>query len=530
MLSTVQSPRTRLILATSGVVPSDHGIEERVYELKGSIISYVSGKLGSLPQNILSIEQYENTDGSISIETLNIPGGNIWAIRFSEPDDETVGRSWSVELTLGRIGDEILMGSRLNCYSKNYDFGFDHSVPRVLRSITDHYGYKDYGIRLTSSVIEIKNEDDALFLFDLIKNKKRWRNVVVVAADDSFNTIANVENMAHKLSGVAHVARIIPDASYHLSSIIGKEYSVFDKGIRIYRPKFSEEDEVTRHPLIIKRILEKAPQGFIRSYEGDIRRDCFRATIDRENLATSVPSFADIRAAASKSRLVNLNVTDATDADILQAEINARVAAESQADASLSLAMQEEELRIKMEAERDSYRAQLYSMRARSEALEIKIAQLGGALEVGSRPTNYIEISEWVESNFPGKLVLHARARKALKSAVYENIDVVCDTLKLLAEDYREVCLGRMRREEFDAILNSNHLVMTGSISEERASEYGHEYFVTRNGRRSFLHGHIEKGNSRDERYCLRIYFLWDSLEEIIVIGWLPSHLKNRLT
>jgi len=44
------------------------------------------------------------------------------------------------------------------------------------------------------------------------------------------------------------------------------------------------------------------------------------------------------------------------------------------------------------------------------------------------------------------------------------------------------------------------------------------------------LNLHLRKGTTKDDRYCLAIYFFWDDEKRRVVVGWLPSHLDNRLT
>jgi hypothetical protein len=38
---------------------------------------------------------------------------------------------------------------------------------------------------------------------------------------------------------------------------------------------------------------------------------------------------------------------------------------------------------------------------------------------------------------------------------------------------------------------------------------------------------HVKKGNSREARNCLRIYFFWDEEREQVVVGHLPAHLTT---
>ena len=70
-------------------------------------------------------------------------------------------------------------------------------------------------------------------------------------------------------------------------------------------------------------------------------------------------------------------------------------------------------------------------------------------------------------------------------------------------------------------------------VSKERAGEQGDDYFVkypTSSNRNCFLEWHLRKGSNKDTRYCLGIYFFWDDDTQQIVVGWLPSHLDNRMT
>jgi len=44
------------------------------------------------------------------------------------------------------------------------------------------------------------------------------------------------------------------------------------------------------------------------------------------------------------------------------------------------------------------------------------------------------------------------------------------------------------------------------------------------------LECHLKKESDREQRFCLRVYFFWDSDSKKVLIGWLPSHLDTRGT
>lgn len=88
-------------------------------------------------------------------------------------------------------------------------------------------------------------------------------------------------------------------------------------------------------------------------------------------------------------------------------------------------------------------------------------------------------------------------------------------------------------KNAYDAGTKRLGLRHDGSITQERAGHEGDEYYVRYpigTQTRHFLELHLRKGSSKDERYCLAIYFFWDDDTQQVVVGWLPSHLDNRRT
>jgi hypothetical protein len=108
-----------------------------------------------------------------------------------------------------------------------------------------------------------------------------------------------------------------------------------------------------------------------------------------------------------------------------------------------------------------------------------------------------------------------------------------------IKQDNFEMWAARLSEPDSTIAGRSWHLELTTGkissgyrfgISGSRAGEQGDEYFVPYRGRKRFLEWHLKKGNSRDPRRDLRIYFFWDEEDEEIVLGYLTGHLDNRLT
>ncbi len=55
-----------------------------------------------------------------------------------------------------------------------------------------------------------------------------------------------------------------------------------------------------------------------------------------------------------------------------------------------------------------------------------------------------------------------------------------------------------------------------------RAGEFPSDYFVTYLGRKTEIDMHLKGSNSRDPRYCFRIYFFWSNENKRAVVVDLP--------
>jgi hypothetical protein len=138
-------------------------------------------------------------------------------------------------------------------------------------------------------------------------------------------------------------------------------------------------------------------------------------------------------------------------------------------------------------------------------------------------------LADWCAQH-EDQIVVLPRARNGAKKSKYENPQLMCDALEVLAGPYREFRQGRMTREGFENAIAPYGLHLEGSVAPSVAGEQGDTYFVQWEGRRKFLDYHLLKGSGRDERFCFRVYFFWDAASQRAVVGSMPAHLNNSLT
>jgi hypothetical protein len=53
---------------------------------------------------------------------------------------------------------------------------------------------------------------------------------------------------------------------------------------------------------------------------------------------------------------------------------------------------------------------------------------------------------------------------------------------------------------------------------------------VSYGGRKRLLKKHLKGSNVRDPRFGFRLYYFWDHEDEQVIVGWLPTHLTNRMS
>ncbi len=354
----------------------------------------------NVPADIFDLQSFDHENGLLSTERLKTTGLNIWVGKLTEPDLTVPGRSWSLEVTISEHSKEVHFGSRLSCFSRHLDFDFEPAVPRLYKELAASGILYGDGVRLVRTPIDIQTDDDVEWLVALINNKRRWRNIIALASDDRGICAINPNILSDRVCAVGHVVTIFPYAAFRLSDTIGKFHSVFDQGIRIYRPTIQVDvDKRSTHPLFIKSQLERLD---LKRLQISITLDAFRASVERNVLKQTVPTFVQIRSANATFRLIQAQESGSTIKVQLQAAITAKVAAEAQATEALALAVQEENARMAAEDERNQEKARSIAMYARVQSLEEQLKAAAIQETEQDQPTTYEEIPFWGRIKFSG--------------------------------------------------------------------------------------------------------------------------------
>lgn len=152
-----------------------------------------------------------------------------------------------------------------------------------------------------------------------------------------------------------------------------------------------------------------------------------------------------------------------------------------------------------------------------------------------ARPRKTEEVPDWVDKYFADKLIFHDRARAEIKDTLTKdiNMDLLCNAIEYLANEYRDQLIGKINEDERNKACSEryNRLFEVGPSGEANIKNFGTDYKVKyKIGFKGKLIEvpldlHLKVGN--DKLHLIRIYFYYDNENKLIVVGSLPKHLKT---
>ena len=446
----------------------------------------------------------------------------FWAMRLDRLDAETPGRIWRTEASIGHNVDSAAVGVRLTVIDTAKSVKIPTSVPRVVCDLIESPGIVEYDFRLTASSNDVLSQEETEALVQLLVDRRRNRPVVVVSATSGASN-EELEEMASRLAGLGHVFRIHDQAMEWLKARLGNEFSVPQRGLRTFNPKFDPElDEFSAHPPATLEWITRRFGG-LRNFVWMLVDRFARMTVASQSADTAMPSVDQVRALAVEDRLATLaRQGQRSEREKLLEEQNAllekSVKEKTQEYDYAALCVRD------AEEERDRFRAQLAAIHQRVVVLEGKLGDIGVEVDI---PDDFEHLNNWVLENFPGRIQILPRAFRAAKKSTYEDKPLVYQCLAKLGREYVDA-----RREglPIDGIFEPLGVQLERTGSRSHLAQWEEEYFFTHHKQSEFLEWHIKKGSGHNEITTLRIYFFYDEEDGMVIVGHLTGHLTNAMT
>lgn len=487
---------------------------------------------GMIPLSAYEGIAFEHDQAGLRISASANGDGTLWAFRSEHLGQEpTQARTWVTEAVVTELDKADAFGVRNSCSTIGHD-SVPTSSPRFLSAFVKHLSLTDGPIPVIGRPHDEVNDVEtfASFLTALFSKARKLPMVVTSRTVGAAGAACgpDLNELARKTQGLAHIYVLSAAASFWLTDACGKAGGVFNGAIRVYYPGYNLDSDRNTHPLYLaQRIVEwesgigSGPAAFVQY----LSRLLHLHSVSVPEVVDQLPSYFAIR----RNLLDTPNKSVADEMEILRVEV---LEATRHADDWRAVATDRDDEARARKDENLVLRAQVATL-----THEVKRLRAASRDAPAATPKSYYEISEWVAANFADKLFLHSRAARNLKSATFERVELVCAALRLLAEAYWPL---KMATDDTRAELarawehGMRELGIDYSptgMAESRMGEFRDAYTIDYQlgqSSRQVMGPHLRYGSNKDNRYCMRVYFLWDDERDLIVIGHLPSHLDTR--
>ena len=492
-----------------------------------------------LPEAAWQRHSFELSDvGAQRTAAIALKEPRYWAARLDDADKNVPLRTWVTEIGVGvDANGDVLFGSRLTCTTRGTDEPFDRSIPRFVRAVLGSGEAELDGRQIRPTAQFVKDAQEVSELVSLLELPGRLGDVVVFSlpegSDSAADALGSPNAVQLAVQGVAHVYVISGSASFLLTDAVGKPLSVFRQAVRIYRPGFrSWVDEPSAHPLILPARAETGGTERSQVLERWIVNQTLASSVHRPHREERLPAFNTVRQLSAQLERTTLKDAGGSDTELL------RLFEEDNEQLRIELKEQREQydgLLASADAEReavsqaaDTAKAQALERLNRIRVLEQRLAQLSKAEATAPPPTSLDGFDEWCTENLVGTVELAGRAYQGVRKSEYHDPQFIYQALLLLRDFYVPMRLesSPVRRAAYQKQLGE--LGLEESATGEGTKYAADLYSVQYGGRRRPLDRHLKRSDSRDRRFGFRLYFFWDEESQIVVVGWLPSHLDNR--
>jgi hypothetical protein len=447
----------------------------------------------------------------------------LWALRVDRPDTNVAQRTWTTEAAIGYASgsNDVLFSLRLLVSTPEFHLPIEPAVPGLVRQIVKTCGLQQDGqiVSGTPWNITSKNEADSL-AEALLSPTRSMPYLVCSTSEGEASPRIDARQLAKAALGIAKVVVVPASLTWVLTQNFGRPLSVYNGAVRAYLPEFSYDSNPYAHRLIFIDSADDERQRH--SARSILRWLAANESLRRLKLGADVLAFSAVRDASldiERNRLRQAGSADTEQLQTAQAQIDA-LKDDLRRSTETQQWLSDEHKSIEEHAQ--SLEQQLRSARFRIQQLQNQIKVRGDEPDAGiSLPESWDEFADWCDRNLSGRVTLSGRSRKEIKSANFDDVQAAARCLLWLANEYRDSRIEGASSDLRKPIAEGIHNDRCGADS----------FDFDWSGRKTPVEWHIKNGgNTRDPRRCLRIYYLWDEENQMVVIATMPAHVRTGAT
>lgn len=493
---------------------------------RGEVLKWAEKQVGDqLPTVSSTGRPFEHLRGGrICIGTgFSDPHRALWALRVDRPDADVAQRTWTTEVVIGYApGTSSAMFSlRLIASSPESTLPVEPAVPGLIRRIATVCGLRQGGDPLNGGVWDIESEEDAEDLVAALLNPARILPYLVCSiAERETQPRVNSQLLAKVTLGIARVVVVPATFTWVLTQQLGKPLAVYNGAVRAYMPGFSYDTNPYAHRLFLVGLT--AEDERVKSTLTALRWIAANESVRRFQLGSDVLAFSAVREASldvERERLKQAGSADTEQLRAAQAQIDA-LKDDLRRSTETQQWLSDEHKTIEEHAQ--GLEQQLRGAQFRIQQLLQQIKARGDTPDAGIQlPAGWDAFADWCDEVLSGRVVLSGRARREIKSAVFDAPQTAARSLLWLANEYRD--------SRIDGASGDLRKPIEEGLHNDRC---GADSFEFSWGNRNVpVEWHIKNGgNTRDPRRCLRIYYFWDEESQLVVIATMPAHIRTGAT
>lgn len=531
----------------SDIAPVIHPVSRAAFYITGSdafrqaireAVVWMSKRNGEIPPSALDGEPFKvGTGAQYAAEAVDLDQGDarLWAAMLEDRREQAaLGRIWLTEITIRQNGPSTAFGARLTQTVRGAQAPFQASRPGCVRQVLSRLSAVADGQSLSDEPRAIESDDDIAAFHALLLDRQRRLPVVAVSETDFGTYGIDPWALSQRISGLAHIVVLSPEASWQTTRHIGKANSTFRGATRLYRPGFDPaEGNPYDHPLWLIRAGDRVERAaIIDQISSWVTASSIRAPAS----TVDFPRYEEVRRSLAQRIVVERKTAGAVEGELasLFEEENTKlreemIAQKAEHDASLQLASDE---LMRAEAMRDEALAERADLLARVGQLERALRERQQA--PSDEPlTRFDEIENWSRRHLAGSVWIAKKAiRESEKNGQFEDVELFGRTLLML----RDVLVpmrrspGAERKRAFETALRELGVEDEACFGQRGSIKAFPEYKVSYGGADFWCERHIKRGGGTDPRKLFRIYYHWHEQDGMLLIGHMPTHLDNKQT
>ena len=516
-----------------------------------------------LPDSVWDMEAYDNDTPDNHIRTLRVDPfennpNDYWYLDYNHSCTEERGRMWRLVVCAANLGNEKTV-VRLNLGASHYVDRVRHiglTVPNIFKNLSTSCGLSVDGKTVTDKPTIIRTNDaDASsqmqFLQELMEAPDRTCPVVVITLPNGSSipetAAINPNRLAKIAQGMAHTFVISNQlANDFLVTKYGKYMSVFNGAVRVYNPDFRPfERDPGYHPLFLAKHINDDDTS-AENLENAIRDKAFQLSVELRDSAYQLPLFSDAqrelssrRAKLSKAHHQGLKGSKL--AESLRAQIAEKdqtiETLQTDCDEALETAVAEEQRAIDAEEQLEKVSSLLEIANAEIDQMRRKLGKPGtpSARVVGNVSfPDVSEIENWAQLYLGERVVLHPNAIKTIKGTQHERPELIFQSLLALGNEYWAMRAsekaGSSLLQGFQHAIGKLGLDESSTLTKAQMNKFQKGYTFEFGRRPVCMDRHLKGNNSRRDSRVFRVYFNWDQNNKRVLVGHMPTHLRNSMT